>query len=120
MNAVDEMHEKINDWFGRSQNGIAESESNTSVLYQTIHTYTTGGGRGRDSLQESLLKNFNHASMDVINEWKRNHLLCFIKMKKLQRQMKRWLLAFDLISTNKYNNLFYTISNMAGHSGIHE
>lgn len=47
-------------------------------------------------------------------------VIVFHKNEKLQRQMKRWLLAFDLILSNKYNDLFYTISNIAGHSGIYE
>lgn len=58
MNAIDEMHE-INDWFGRSQNEIAESERK-----RDIRTMSVQENSGR-----ACWKNSNHVSMDVINEW---------------------------------------------------
>lgn len=101
INAVDEMHE-INDWFGRSQNGIAESERRC--------IYTTE--------EERLMKKFQ-SCFNGCHKWmEKKSIYYFIK---LQQQMKTLTTCircaiFDLISS--INTTIYLQYRTVGHSGM--
>lgn len=97
----------INDWFGRSQNGIAESQR--YILNNLCYYYGRIGG-------ESRLKNFNHA-LNGRHKWtEEKSFICFIKKCYNSRWNVDYLQSvrgiwFNLI--NKYNDLLYTtISNI--------
>lgn len=101
INAVDEMHE-INDWFGRSQNGIAESERRCICTTE----------------EERLMKNFQ-SCFNGCHKWmEKKSIYYFIK---LQQQMKTLTTCircaiFDLISS--INTTIYLQYRTVGHSGM--
>lgn len=76
--------------------------------------------------EESLLekKKFNHVSMDVINEWRRNHLYYFIRLTTADETLTTCIrcAVFDLISSiNTYNDFYLQYNQRIkwfGHSGM--
>lgn len=91
INAVDEMHE-INDWFGRSQNGIAESVK--VYIKQFIHLYNR-----REEPAEKFQSCFNGC-----HKWMEKEIIYLIKIKVTTADETlttciRCAWSFDLISS---------------------